>query len=137
MIKVILHVLYAEQRKTLARVTGAPGRQRGKAADRGDDAGQKLRPHRDRHNSFPTVRLATAESVVGSTSEESYGEIEYSYAGKTVKTRSTSHREALPLLYGLAGRPIPTPFPGDDYLGYPLVGDGALRCPGSSVCCRC
>src|SRR5262249_53101976 len=77
-----------------------------------------------------TVRLATAgQSVVGSTSEESYGEIEYSYAGKTVKTRSTSHREALPLLYGLAGRPIPTPLPGDDYLGYPLVGDGALALP--------
>jgi hypothetical protein len=77
-----------------------------------------------------TVRLATAgQSVVGSSSEESYGEIEYSYAGKSVKTRSTSHREALPLLYGLAGRPIPTPLPGDDYPGYPLVGDGALALP--------
>jgi ABC-2 type transport system permease protein len=77
-----------------------------------------------------TIRLATTgQSVVGSTSEESYGEIEYSYAGKTVKTRSTSHREALPLLYGLAGRPIPTPIPGEDYLGYPLVGDGALALP--------
>jgi hypothetical protein len=77
-----------------------------------------------------TIRLATAgQSVVGSTSEETYGEIEYSYGGKTVKTRSTSHREALPLLYGLAGRPIPTPLPGDDYLGYPLVGDGALALP--------
>jgi ABC-2 type transport system permease protein len=77
-----------------------------------------------------TIRLATAgQSVVGSTSEETYGEIEYSYGGKTVKTRSTSHREALPLLYGLAGRQIPTPLPGDDYLGYPLVGDGALALP--------
>ena len=77
-----------------------------------------------------TVRLATAgQSVVGSTSEENYGEIEYSYAGRTVKTRSTSHREALPLLYGLAGRSIPTPLPGDDYLGYPLVGDSALALP--------
>jgi ABC-type transport system involved in multi-copper enzyme maturation permease subunit len=77
-----------------------------------------------------TIRLATAgQSIVGSTSEESYGEIEYSYGGKTVKTRSTSHREALPLLYGLAGKPIPTPFPGDDYPGYPLVSDGTLALP--------
>jgi ABC-2 type transport system permease protein len=77
-----------------------------------------------------TIRLATAgQSVVGSTSEESYGEIEYAYGGKTVKTRSTSHREALPLLYGLAGKPIPTPIPGEDYPGYPLVGDGALALP--------
>jgi ABC-type transport system involved in multi-copper enzyme maturation permease subunit len=77
-----------------------------------------------------TIRLATTgQSVVGSTSEESYGEIEYAYAGKTVTTRSTSHREALPLIYGLAGRPIPTPIPGEDYPGYPLVGDGALALP--------
>jgi ABC-2 type transport system permease protein len=77
-----------------------------------------------------TIRLATAgQSVVGSTSEESYGEIEYSYGGKTAKTRSTSHREALPLLYGLAGKPIPTPVPGEDYPGRPLVSDGALALP--------
>jgi len=68
------------------------------------------------------IRLATAgQSVVGSTSDESYGEIEYSYDGKTAKTRSTSHREALPLIYGLAGMPIPTPVPGEDYAGFPLV----------------
>jgi ABC-type transport system involved in multi-copper enzyme maturation permease subunit len=77
-----------------------------------------------------TIRLVTAgQSVVGSTSDESYGEIEYSYGGRTAKTRSTSHREALPLLYGLAGMAIPTPVPGADYLGYPLVSDGALALP--------
>ena len=44
-----------------------------------------------------TIRLVTAgQSVVGSTSDESYGEIEYSYGGRAAKTRSTSHREALP-----------------------------------------
>ena len=35
---------------------------------------------------------------MGSTSDDAYGEIEYSYGGRTAKTRSTSHREALPLL---------------------------------------
>src|SRR5262249_27513154 len=62
-----------------------------------------------------------AQSMVGSTSEESYGEIEYAYGGRSAKTRSTSHREALPLLYGLAGRAAPTPIPGEEYPGYPLV----------------
>jgi hypothetical protein len=73
------------------------------------------------------IRLATAgQSVLGSTSDETYGEIEYSYDGKLARSRSTSHREALPLLYGLAGQPIPTPIPGEDYPGYPLV-TGAER----------
>jgi hypothetical protein len=73
------------------------------------------------------IRLATAgQSVVGSSSDETYGEIEYSYGGKTAKTRSTSHREALPLLYDLAGQPIPAPIPGEDYPGFPLV-TGAER----------
>ena len=45
-----------------------------------------------------TIRLATTgQSVVGSTSEEAYGEIEYSYGGRSDKSRSTSHREILPL----------------------------------------
>jgi len=77
-----------------------------------------------------TIRLATAgHSVVGSTGEENYGEIEYSYGGRSAKTRSTSHREALPLIYELAGRPIPTAVAGDDYLGYPLVANGGLALP--------
>jgi ABC-2 type transport system permease protein len=74
-----------------------------------------------------TIRLATAgQSVVGSTSDEAYGEIEYSYGGRTAKTRSTSHREALPLLYALAGKPMPTPLPGEEYPGYPLIAGGQL-----------
>jgi ABC-2 type transport system permease protein len=72
-----------------------------------------------------TIRLATTgQSMVGSTSDEAYGEIEYSYGGRSAKTRSTSHREALPLLYELAGRPIPTPIIGEDYPGYPLIAGG-------------
>jgi hypothetical protein len=62
--------------------------------------------------------------VVGSTADEAYGEIEYAYGGRSAKTRSTSHREVLPILYELAGRPIPTPISGEDYPGYPVVADG-------------
>jgi len=77
-----------------------------------------------------TVRLATAgQSMVGSTGDESYGEIEYLYGGRSARTRSTSHREALPLLYGLAGRPVPTPVPGEEYPGYPLVAGAELALP--------
>jgi hypothetical protein len=73
-----------------------------------------------------TIRLATAgQSVVGSTSEEAYGEIEYSYGGRSDKSRSTSHREILPLIYALAGRPAPTPVAGEEYPGYPLLANAS------------
>jgi ABC-2 family transporter len=72
-----------------------------------------------------TIRLATpGQSVVGSTSDEAYGEIEYSYGGRVDKSRSTSPREILPLLYALAGRPVPAPAGGEEYPGYPLAADG-------------
>ena len=67
-----------------------------------------------------TIRLATTgQSVVGSSSDEAYGEIEYSYAGRADKSRSTSPREILPLLYALAGRPVPPPGAGEEYSGLP------------------
>ena len=73
-----------------------------------------------------SIRLATmGQSVVGSTSEEAYGEIEYSYGGRTDKSRSTSHREILPLIYALAGRQPPTPIAGEDYPGYPLLANAS------------
>ena len=73
-----------------------------------------------------TIRLATmGQSVIGSTSEEAYGEIEYSYGGRTDKSRSTSHREILPLIYALAQRPIPTPIAGEEYPGYPLLANAS------------
>jgi ABC-2 type transport system permease protein len=76
------------------------------------------------------VRLATAgQSVVGSTSEESYGEIEYSYGSRSDKSRSTSPREILPLIYALAERPVPTPLGGEDYPGYPLTANGQWTLP--------
>jgi ABC-2 type transport system permease protein len=74
-----------------------------------------------------TIRLVTqGQSVVGSTSDEAYGEVEYSYAGRSAKSRSTSHREVLPILYELAGKPIPTPVSGADYPGYPLMASADL-----------
>jgi hypothetical protein len=66
---------------------------------------------------------------VGSSSDEAYGEIEYSYAGRADKSRSTSPREILPLLYALAGKPIPPPGTGEEYPGYPLVADGRWTLP--------
>ncbi len=74
-----------------------------------------------------TVRLATAgQTVVGSTGDESYGEVEYSYSGRSAKSRSTSHREVLPILYELAGKPVPTPVSGAEYAGYPLIASADL-----------
>ena len=71
-----------------------------------------------------TIRLATTgQSVVGSSSDEAYGEIDYSYGGRADKSRSTSPREILPLLYALAGRPVPPPAAGTEYPGHPLVAD--------------
>jgi ABC-2 type transport system permease protein len=72
------------------------------------------------------IHLATSgQSVVGSASEEAYGEIDYSYGTRSDKSRSTSHREILPLIYALAGRPIPQPIAGQDYQGYPLLADAS------------
>jgi ABC-2 family transporter protein len=73
-----------------------------------------------------SIRLATSgQSMVGSTSEDAYGEVEYFYHGRSDKSRSTSHREILPLIYALAGRPVPEPIPGQDYPGYPLLADAS------------
>ena len=72
-----------------------------------------------------TIRLATTgQSVVGSTGDEAYGEIEYSYGGRSDKSRSTSPREILPLLYALAGKPAPASAGGEEYPGYPKIAGG-------------
>ena len=74
-----------------------------------------------------TVRLAVAaQTMVGGTSDEAYGDVEYAYGASSARSRSTSHREVLPLIYGLAGKPLPPPIPGQDYPGYPLEASGAL-----------
>jgi ABC-type transport system involved in multi-copper enzyme maturation permease subunit len=76
-----------------------------------------------------TIRLVASQSFIGRSGDDSYGEVEYDYAGRTDKSRSTSHREILPLLYGLAQVPLPTPIVGEDYPGYPLVANAALVLP--------
>jgi ABC-2 type transport system permease protein len=77
-----------------------------------------------------TVRLAgSGHTIVGRSNEETYGEVEYSYGGRSDKSRSTSHREILPLLYGLAGVQVPAPAPGEDYPGYPLVANAHMALP--------
>ncbi|HEY1361444.1 MAG TPA: ABC transporter permease subunit [Xanthobacteraceae bacterium] len=77
-----------------------------------------------------TVQLASGgQAMLGSSSEESYGEVEYAYAGRSARSRSTSHRELLPILYELAGRPVPAPIRGEDYPGYPLVAEAQVALP--------
>ncbi len=69
-----------------------------------------------------TLRLAgERQSVLGGSGEESYGVVDYDYGGRLASTRSTSPREVLPLLYGLAGVPLPAPATGEEYPGHPLV----------------
>jgi hypothetical protein len=67
-----------------------------------------------------TIRLASDRPGRASGQDESYGEVEYVYGERTDISRSTSHREVLPLLYALAGREIPRPQPSAEYPGYPL-----------------
>ena len=68
------------------------------------------------------IRLAgDRQSVFGNSPDESYGVVDYDYGGRLASSRSTSHREVLPLLYGLASVPVPAPATGEDYPGYPLV----------------
>ena len=77
-----------------------------------------------------SIRLASAgQSMIGSTSEESYGEVEYAYGGRSARSRSTDRREILPLIYELAGIPVPAPVVGADYPGYPLVADARAALP--------
>jgi ABC-type transport system involved in multi-copper enzyme maturation permease subunit len=78
------------------------------------------------------IRLAaTGHTILGRSNgnEENYGEVEYTYAGRTDKSRSTSPREILPLIYGLASVPVPTPIASEDYPGYPLVANALATLP--------
>ena len=70
---------------------------------------------------MPNVRIRLAgDPARTARQDESYGEVEYAYGGRKDVSRSTSHREVLPLLYALAGREVPRPQPGEEYPGYPL-----------------
>jgi ABC-2 type transport system permease protein len=68
-----------------------------------------------------SIRLAGRQSLPTNSGEERYGEVEYTYSAHSDISRSTSPREILPMLYGLAGVSPPAPTPGSDYPGYPLV----------------
>jgi ABC-2 type transport system permease protein len=77
---------------------------------------------------MPNVSVTLAGRRQDTGSDESYGEVEYVYGSRSDTSRSTSPREILPLLYALAGVAPPSPTPGGEYPGYPLVAsaDGAL-----------
>jgi hypothetical protein len=76
-----------------------------------------------------TVRLAGARTLAAGSGDDRYGEIEYAYGDRRDVSRSTSPREILPLIYGLADVPVPTPAGADEYPGYPLAGDGYAALP--------
>jgi ABC-2 type transport system permease protein len=81
----------------------------------------------DRVMPHVAIRLATArQSIASSAGNDAYGEIEYRYGTRQDTSRSTSPREILPLIYGLAGVQPPAPIPSAEFPGYPLVVDGAL-----------
>jgi hypothetical protein len=70
-----------------------------------------------------TIRIAAPHSFAASGNDDRYGEIEYAYGAHRDVSRSTSPREILPLIYGLAGVPPPAAAAGDDFPGYPLTAD--------------
>ena len=81
----------------------------------------------DRAMTNVSVRLAGGrQTPATSSADDSYGEVEYAYANRSDISRSTSPREILPLLYGLAGVSPPAPASGDDYPGYPLAANGQV-----------
>jgi len=71
------------------------------------------------------IRVAAPHSFAASGSDDRYGEIEYDYGARRDVSRSTSPREILPLIYGLAGVPPPAAAADDDFPGYPLIADAA------------
>src|ERR1700682_290085 len=74
-----------------------------------------------------SIRLAAGrQSLAANAGDDSYGEVEYTYGGRSDMSRSSSPREILPLLYGLARVALPAPIPGADYPGYPLVANGQV-----------
>jgi ABC-2 family transporter len=74
-----------------------------------------------------SIRLAAArQSFASSAGDEAYGEIEYRYGTHQDTSRSTSPREILPLIYGLASVSPPVPIPSAEFPGYPLTTDGAF-----------
>jgi hypothetical protein len=88
---------------------------------------------------MPNITIRLADDRPGRTAgqDESYGEVAYVYGGRRDVSRSTSHREVLPLLYALAGRDVPRPQPGAEYPGYPLDANAQPALHGFSALCPC
>jgi hypothetical protein len=76
-----------------------------------------------------TIRLAGARALAAGSGDDRYGEIEFAYGDRRDVSRSTSPREILPLIYGLAGVAVPTSAGADEYPGYPLAADGYAALP--------
>jgi len=77
-----------------------------------------------------SIRLAAGQQgLATSAGDDRYGEVEYTYGDRSDLSRSTSPREILPMLYGLAGISPAAPAPGGDYPGYPLVAIGQVVLP--------
>jgi len=79
---------------------------------------------------MPRVVVKIAEegsgALFGTAGGEDYGQIVFTYHGKSATTRSTGAGEILPILYELAGVGLPAPGPaGPDQPGYPLVADAS------------
>lgn len=76
-----------------------------------------------------TIRLAPTESArFAAAGDEAYGLVTYDYAGRHDESRSTSGREILPLLHGLAGVSV-KPVELAPFRGYPLVADAHPYAP--------
>lgn len=70
-----------------------------------------------------SIHLVGGRLTAGSD-DDHYGEVAYTYDGRSEVSRSTSPSEILPILYGLAGIAMPTATAGPGYSGYPLVANG-------------
>jgi hypothetical protein len=78
---------------------------------------------------MPSVSVVLAggrQTLASNAADDTYGEVEYAYGARSDLSRSTSPREILPLLYGLAGAQPPAPVAGAEYPGYPLVASADL-----------
>jgi len=87
----------------------------------------------DQRNSFPVADQRSLASLAEPLDvtvhlapvDPRYADLQRN-AGRSDISRSTSPREILPLLYGLAGISPPAPGSGGDYSGYPLVASGQV-----------
>jgi ABC-2 type transport system permease protein len=91
------------------------------------DLDRKVLARLKRAMSRVTVQIAEEGSGgLFGTGGEDYGQIVFTYYGKSATTRSTGAGEILPILYELAGVGLPAPGPaGPDEPGYPLVADAS------------